>query len=229
MTENRILERTYNSGQSTKTRSSNMSEYASQTVAQLKEILKERNLSTDGKKAELVERLTESDKGQAAPQTGGELDEAADESSAPQTEDAAGSNEAEKAGDLTVIPPSEGKNEESSDAKAEEKPKPKVLTPEERKQLAVDLLTKKIQRAEKFGDEGAAEASRKDLARVEKFGVELGTALAREIGILDKNFNQGLKTHKFNKFNKNRNNNKRGFKNNKRGGFKNKFNNKRRD
>lgn len=168
-----------------------MADYSSQTVAQLKEILKERGLPVDGKKADLVARLTEADgagseelkdeettepatNGEAA----GELDEPTEKTEETSTE--------------TTETPSETKEEKKSEPK-------KVLSPEERKQLAVDLLTKKIKRAEKFGDEASAEIARKDLARVEKFGVELGTALAREIGIVDKSFSQGLRERGFKK------------------------------
>ena len=49
---------------------------------------------------------------------------------------------------------------------------------------------------------------KKDLARVEKFGVELGTALAREIGLVDNSLSNK-------KFNHHKRNNKRGFKGNK--------------
>ena len=138
-----------------------MSDYSTQTVAQLKEILKGKGLSIEGKKADLVQRLHEHDTQQQ-----------------------------------------------------QEEPKPKQLSPEERKQLAIELLTKKVQRAEKFGDEQAANDAKKDLTRVEKFGVELGTALAREIGLVDNSLSNK-------KFNHHKRNNKRGFKGNKgrKGGF----------
>lgn len=163
-----------------------MAEYASQTVAQLKVLLTERGLATDGKKADLVQRLTEND-GQTTEPAAEPVSEPLETAPAP-----VAAQEAEKP--ETAV----------SDASAplevletkDEKPKPKVLSPEERKLLAVDLLTKKLKRAEKFGDDAGAEAARKDLNRVEKFGVELGTALAREIGIVDKTFSNGLSEKK---------------------------------
>ncbi|ABN66152.1 predicted protein, partial [Scheffersomyces stipitis CBS 6054] len=144
-----------------------MSEYNSNTVAQLKDLLKERGLTTDGKKADLVNRLIEAD---STKQEEPEVAEAEPEA---------------------VVAPIAAENEateviaEDSAPVADEDATltPKVLSAEERKQLAIELLNKKVQRAVKFGDESAAEAARKDLVRVEKFGVELGTALAREIGL----------------------------------------------
>ncbi|CAH6720952.1 protein Tho1p [[Candida] jaroonii] len=168
-----------------------MSDYSSNTVNQLKEILESRGLPTTGKKADLVERLVEADKS-------GEVEE---ESKPEETTEAT---------ETPVEEPQEAteESEESAPVEAEEtKPEPpKKMTPEERKQLAVELLNKKIQRAEKFGDEASAENARKDLSRVEKFGVEPGTALAKEIGLVDNSFNNGLRDKPFRKF--------------KRGGFK---------
>jgi SAP domain-containing ribonucleoprotein len=169
-----------------------MSEYSSKTVPQLKEILKKKNLSTEGKKADLIERLNQQllnevvkqvtqvgDEQQQQQQPENQEIQVQNGKSEDIVDDAAGEDPT-----LTVIQP---KQPEA----------PKVLTAEERKSLAIELLNKKISRAVKFGDESAAEVARKDLNRVEKFGVENGTALAREIGIVD----QGLPTHK-RKFNK---------------------------
>lgn len=171
-------------------------DYASQTVPQLKEILKERGLPLDGKKADLVARLNESDSPATASAPGAAestentevvAEPAPKTSVSAETADEPAATEAETA-------------TESTTTDAEAKPeKPKVLTAEERKQLAVELLTKKIKRAEKFGDEASAEAAKKDLARVEKFGVEAGTALAKEIGMVDRSFNNGLGDGKFKK------------------------------
>lgn len=171
-----------------------MTDYNSNTVPQLKELLKERGLSTDGKKADLVSRLSEND-GAKQP-----------EESQPEAVADNGETAAEPVAEETGETPVEGSGAEA-DTKPEEPEEPKeekkVLSPEERKQLAVDLLTKKIQRAEKFGDESSAEAARKDLARIEKFGVEPGTALAREIGLVDKSFNKGLQLFKKKPFKRN--------------------------
>lgn len=180
-----------------------MSEYASLTVAQLKEKLKAKDLPVDGKKADLVQRLEESDANNAPK---GELDEAEDEPAlteqANETEEKNGTDDVKtEAADATNPAASE-----SADAEAPaEKPKPKTLTPEEIKQLAVDLLTKKIKRAEKFGDEALAAAAKKDLARVEKFGLNPGTALAKEIGQVHHQVNSTLndkRVHKDGKRNK---------------------------
>lgn len=161
-----------------------MSEYASLTVAQLKEKLKAKDLATDGKKADLVLRLTESDSGDVAAEAETKTEEPATEPEQPEAEKSEPKEE-EAVAETAVDAPA-----------AEEKPEKKTLGPEERKQLAVELLTKKIKRAEKFGDEALAQAARKDLARVEKFGVDAGTALAKEIGYLDRSINGELKTDK---------------------------------
>ncbi|EGV59940.1 hypothetical protein PSN45_002336 [Yamadazyma tenuis] len=172
-----------------------MSDYIANTVPQLKELLKARGLPLDGKKADLIARLSESDGVAEAP-------------AEPQPEIEATPAEPKP---KDPSPVAEGETAVSAPAATEAVvEKPKVLTPEERKSLAVDLLTKKIKRAEKFGDEASAEASRKDLARIEKFGVEPGTTLAKEIGLVDKSFNSGLaersfkkkKNTKFKKFNR---------------------------
>ncbi|KAI5961136.1 hypothetical protein CANMA_003910 [Candida margitis] len=173
-----------------------MADYASQTVAQLKEILKERGLSTEGKKADLVARLTESDSGNTGE---GTTTTATVEAAAPVTQatvatetgQSGGANETTENNDqadttrATTTDTTDTTDTTTATEAKEEKEAPKVLTPEERKTLAVELLNKKIARAEKFGDEAAAEQARKDLNRVSKFGVELGTSLAREIGLVD--------------------------------------------
>ncbi|KAI5949488.1 hypothetical protein KGF57_004698 [Candida theae] len=169
-----------------------MADYASQTVAQLKEVLKERGLSTEGKKADLVSRLTESDGANS------KADITTDATAEPSTsnsvvteneavsEGAENSAQADTTAATTTTASSDTTTTTTSDTKEESKEEaPKVLTPEERKSLAVELLNKKIARAEKFGDEAAAEQARKDLNRVSKFGVELGTSLAKEIGLVD--------------------------------------------
>lgn len=160
------------------------------TVVQLKEALKSKGLATDGKKADLIARLTEAMAGS------GELDD----------EDDKKEKEAlPQASPLSALQHEESKNSietaQSVDEEpvADKKPMKKVLTPEERKQLAVDLLTKKIKRAEKFGDDAAATSAKKDLARVEKFGVDPSTALAKEIGALDRDVNTELSNKKFRK------------------------------
>ncbi|CAK9439547.1 uncharacterized protein LODBEIA_P36470 [Lodderomyces beijingensis] len=201
-----------------------MSDYSSQTVAQLKDILKERGLSTDGKKADLVTRLIDSDNvtttnddDNAPAATAEATIETAQSTTTPAEKPAAAEQQpsavSQEESTLTVIQPQPKKTKHAEDAPAPAPP-PKVLTADERKQLAIELLQKKVARAEKFGDEKAAAEARKDLSRVEKFGVELGTALAREIGLVD----DKLKSHGFKKrFN---NGKHRGFKKSGRGGRK---------
>ncbi|CAH2351013.1 protein Tho1p [[Candida] railenensis] len=185
-----------------------MADYASQTVAQLKEILKSKGLSLDGKKADLVQRLQEAEEATEVPAAASASNGAESETTGVEVPAAISAPEPSAAEVVAAAPASTEGDAASAAAdaadsegaaKVEEKPKP--LTADERKQLAVELLEKKVQRAIKFGDEQAAEAAKKDLARVEKFGVELGTALAREIGLVDKSLGNGFK--KFNKHRKN--------------------------
>lgn len=175
-----------------------MSEFSSLTVAQLKEALKAKGLATDGKKAELVARLSEALTGDSTDAPEVPLQETSEEANAepaPENGDATEKATESEAGASEAAPQAEAEAE--AEPEKEEKPEVKVLTPEERKQLAVDLLTKKIKRAEKFGDEAAATAAKKDLARVEKFGVDPSTALAKEIGALDRDVNTELSNKKF--------------------------------
>ncbi|CAK7909178.1 protein Tho1p [[Candida] anglica] len=180
-----------------------MAEYASQTVAQLKELLKAKGLATDGKKADLVQRLTDAESS-AAPVAAEQTESIAEPVAAPEVapvEASAAATTAETAAAEPVAAdaaaaPATGSAAPATDAApvtetAPEPQKVKVLTADERKQLAVELITKKIQRAEKFGDEKAAQDAKKDLSRVQKFGVELGTALANEIGLVDKSLGNG--------------------------------------
>ena len=180
------------------------SELSTKTVVELKLLLKANGLSTDGKKVELVQRLQEfqeqntsvaatatTDAPAAAPEPEPEQqqEQQQSEESKPITEEGEKSNSTEGAEEstLTVIQP-------------QPKEEPKQLSAEERKELAISLLEKKIKRAEKFGDEQAANDARKDLKRVEKFGVELGTALAREIGLVDKTLpNKNRHNRRFNR------------------------------
>lgn len=168
-----------------------MSNYASLTVAQLKDLLKAKSLPVDGKKADLISRLTEAGAGS----NGNELDEP--ESETTQAEPEKTKQEEPDTADAPITEGAEEPAAGTAEKAKNEKPKKKVLTPEERKQLAVDLLTKKIKRAEKFGDEVLAQEARYNLARVEKFGVDPGTALAKEIGAVDRSINSELKTQKF--------------------------------
>lgn len=174
------------------------------TVAQLKELLKDKSLPVDGKKADLVARLTEADAEK------GELDEPNETNTEPAGEPADEKPKEEAPVTETLEPqnPESSKPSEATEAsdivagegsekvKADKKPEKKVLTPEERKQMAVELLTKKIKRAEKFGDESLAQEARANLARVEKFGVDRGTSLAKEIDAMFRDINSELKTTK---------------------------------
>ncbi|SGZ58405.1 CIC11C00000004008 [Sungouiella intermedia] len=177
-----------------------MSDYASLTVAQLKELLKGKNLPVDGKKADLVARLTEAGAGNELdePKDAVEGTEAATDSAVEASAADASAAEASTSEPVETAESTEATESTEADKQEqkEKKPEKKVLTPEEIKQLAVDLLTKKIKRAEKFGDEALAQEARANLARVEKFGVDPSTALAKEIGATNRGINSELKPPK---------------------------------
>lgn len=187
------------------------SELSTKTVVELKLLLKENGLSTDGKKVELVQRLQEfqdqntpvaaTTAAAAAPESEQQQEQQSEESKPITEEGETGQQQQEEEEEGEKSNSNEGA-EESTLTVIQPQPKeePKQLSAEERKELAISLLEKKIKRAEKFGDEQAANDARKDLKRVEKFGVELGTALAREIGLVDKTLpNKNRHNRRFNR------------------------------
>jgi SAP domain-containing ribonucleoprotein len=153
--------------------------YSTQTVPQLKELLKARGLATNGLKSELIARLEESDKASDT--------EAKHEELLEETEPTA-----ETKAEVEPTPTETKDRLQSEETKEEpyeevkEESKVKILSPEERKAAALDLLNKKLARAKKFGSEEDAETVKKDIARIEKFGVEPGTALAKQLGLISK-------------------------------------------
>lgn len=184
------------------------SELSTKTVVELKLLLKENGLSTDGKKVELVQRLQEF-QDQNTPVATTTTAAAAAPESEQQSEESKPITEEGETGQQQQEEEEEGEKSNSNEGAEEStltviqpqpKEEPKQLSAEERKELAISLLEKKIKRAEKFGDEQAANDARKDLKRVEKFGVELGTALAREIGLVDKTLpNKNRHNRRFNR------------------------------
>lgn len=149
--------------------------YSDQTVAQLKEELTKRELSTTGVKSVLIARLEEDDSKK------NDIEEPKEEELKEEPKEETKIEEPEETtttGETT---------ETTKIEEPESKPKSiKEFTPEERKALAVEFLNKKIERAKKFGTDDDIESIEKDLKRVEKFGVELGTSLAKEIGLTNK-------------------------------------------
>ena len=172
-----------------------MTKYAGLLKAKLQELLTARGLPVDGTKEVLIERLEESDKIAA------ELDEEEDETAAEVPAEApqeAQDASVETAADAPAAPEApEASIEESADAKADvvggddnaddattatAAQEEVVVTPELLKSKAVELLSRKLARAQKFGEDAQAAVLAADLARVEKFGVALDSIIARELG-----------------------------------------------
>lgn len=172
-----------------------MTKYAGLLKAKLQELLTARGLPVDGTKEVLIERLEESDKIAA------ELDEEEDETAAEVPAEApqeAQDASVETATDAPAAPEAlEASIEESADAKtdavggddnvdgattATATQDEVVVTPELLKSKAVELLSRKLARAQKFGEDAQAAVLAADLARVEKFGVALDSIIARELG-----------------------------------------------
>ena len=163
--------------------------------AKLQELLTARGLPVDGTKEVLIERLEESDK--IAAELDQDDDDGEDTSAAGAGPTAAASAEVvaepaaeeKKAEDAAPVeaaetPAAAGEavQEEKKPEEKEEEKKPEV-TPETLKAAAVEHLTKKIARAQKFGEDQQATTLQADLARIEKFGLALDSAIARELGL----------------------------------------------
>ncbi|CCH43165.1 Laminin subunit gamma-1 [Wickerhamomyces ciferrii] len=163
--------------------------YSDQTVAQLKEELTSRQLSTSGVKKDLIQRLEENDASKET--TEPVVEESKDEPKDELLEEV----EPEQQEESKEESKEEQKEESSTTEQKGEEEKPKSIkefTPEERKNLAIEFLNKKISRAKKFGsEESEIESIKKDLARIEKYGVELGTSIAKEIGLTSRPLHDG--------------------------------------
>ncbi|AOA60464.1 RNA-binding protein [Komagataella phaffii CBS 7435] len=194
-------------------------DYSSKTVAQLKEILKGKGLSTAGVKSELIQRLKEAPETEAGAIDDEELleevsgdenkqENGASEKSKDQIVETAKEPEPEKV-DATTTASETGKQVE----KTEEKDETPVIkaTPEEMKKAAIDLLTTRLNRAQKFQDEASIKTVEQEIRRVEKFGVALNTQLAVELGFSKPErpkpvFQSRKNFHKKGKFNKKKQN-----------------------
>ena len=154
-----------------------MTKYATLLKGKLQELLAERGLPTDGTKDVLVERLEESDKIAAEldqdleepvanSSQGATTDKNVEDQTVPTTNDATVTDATvtdATVTDATTTPTAVGDATESLQARA------------------VKLLEGKIARVRRFGDESSAVALQKQLARVVRFGVTPGSALALEV------------------------------------------------
>ncbi|SJM85800.1 uncharacterized protein ZBIST_2474 [Zygosaccharomyces bailii] len=163
-----------------------MSDYSSHTVVQLRELLKQRDLSPQGLKNELVQRLEQSDRAaESSPaQESGEVPEQKQKEQAAEGETGAAGNaeaaEGEASASAPVAEPASAPIAEPASAHTPAaQPEPDV------KQMAIDLLHKKLHRARKFGQEQEQiDALQKQLVRIEKFGLDKSMPLAQELGVV---------------------------------------------
>ncbi|CCK72772.1 Tho1p KNAG_0L01520 [Huiozyma naganishii CBS 8797] len=165
-----------------------MGDYVRQTVVQLKQLLSERGLPTDGLKHALIARLEENDenaKKQAPAATEPEKVEAVPAAVEPEQvapvvqEPPAVAQETA----VEVAVPS-GPTTTVSEAAKKETPQ-QMPPPEQIKKMALDLLNKKLYRAEKFGaDETQAAELKRLINRVEKFGLDKQNPLMVELGLV---------------------------------------------
>lgn len=218
-----------------------MSNYSALTVVQLKELLTERNLSVAGLKNQLVERLTNDDKakeaaGEAAPApvtedaapapaaapVAAEVEEAKVEEakSEEETKTEPASNEAapavasEQPAEASEAKPAEVQ-EKAPEVKEPEKELFDILTAEEIKQRATELIDKKLHRAKKFGaEQDQIDSLEKLKVRIDRFGVDRNMSIALELGLVKpKEVRQPNRSNK----NNNRNGHKGGNNKNRKG------------
>lgn len=163
-----------------------MSDYSSHTVVQLRELLRQRDLSPQGLKNELVQRLEQSDRaaesspaqesGEVSEQKQKEVPEQKQEEQAAEGETGAAGNAETAEGEASASAPVA---EPASAHTPAAQPEPDV------KQMAIDLLHKKLHRARKFGQEQEQiDALQKQLVRIEKFGLDKSMPLAQELGVV---------------------------------------------
>lgn len=158
--------------------------------AKLQELLTARGLPVDGTKEVLIERLEESDK--IAAELDQDDDDGEEAPAAPSAAAAAAAAEPAVAPAVEEKKPEDAAPVEAAETpaaageaakKEEEEEKKAEVTPETLKAAAIEHLTRKIARAQKFGEDQQVTTLQADLARIEKFGLALDSAIARELGL----------------------------------------------
>lgn len=191
-----------------------MSEYSKLTVAQLKEILTQRSLPLDGLKNDLIKRLEQDD--ESPKQT---VETKTAEQPEIETKVIDSKEDVIANTEPTLVRATEQseskKIENNNELKKEEEIKPE-LTKEEITKMALDLLNKKLYRAKKFSlEQSEIDSIEKSINRIEKFGVNLQSPLAIELGLVKKPstpINQQKKNKDKNNGRINKNNNGNKFK-----------------
>lgn len=172
-----------------------MSDYNTQTVVQLRELLKSRGLPPQGLKNELIERLVKDDGDKAGEATGEkegeqkeELQEGAQEEIEQHKNEAGEHDKQEEKQDGNGVGSDGNDDSEERAVTAEDAAAPTEETPQEKKdykQMAIDLLNKKLHRARKFGqDQEQVDSLQKLLGRIEKFGLDPNMPIAQEVGMV---------------------------------------------
>jgi len=158
------------------------------TVAQLQEVLEEKGLKKTGKKAELIERLEEAQKQEAAGTTGAaaKADAAAEAKPAAKDKVEAKAGEAKRpaavaapaaapAPSTAVAQPDAASAAPVANGDSEKNDAPKILSLSKPKE---DLVTAKQHRAEKFGVDLKLSEDEKRAKRTSRFGVDTTATLA---------------------------------------------------
>ena len=174
-----------------------MSDYNAQTVVQLKELLKSRGLPPQGLKNELVERLVKDDSekaGETTSEKDGEKKEQDlqkdEQGEIEQPEKETETNEKQEENQKDSVGTEGGAEDNAAsgtEATAQEKTEVPAAPQEKKdyKQMAIDLLNKKLHRAKKFGlAQEQVDSLQKLLVRIEKFGLDPNMPVAQEVGMV---------------------------------------------
>ena len=171
-----------------------MTDYKKLTVLELRQILVERNLPSDGLKADLINRLINNDEETEKLTSENNVEKI--ETSVVTATNTETTNAISTEAALNVVKDITEKNGNIDDDynnknKTTANGAKQVPGPEEMKKLALDHLNKKLHRANKFGaEQSVIDEINRSINRVEKFGLDLQNPLAVELGLVEPQSNQ---------------------------------------
>lgn len=164
-----------------------MTDYKKLTVLELRQILVERNLPSDGLKADLINRLINNDEETEKLTSENNVEKI--ETSVVTATNTETTNAISTEAALNVAKDITEKNgnidDDNNKNKTTTNGAKQVPGPEEMKKLALDHLNKKLHRANKFGaEQSVIDEINRSINRVEKFGLDLQNPLAVELGLV---------------------------------------------